>query len=497
VGHASGALRYSGSGLGQQAQIRSWQKLPPAESDPSVLPRSTGRHCPVTHLPDSDAGVVQESGSSTREEKAEPKYEPHRGKTNQHHLLPNYEELKNRLAITLRVPVYDVTTFYHRTGFMQGLARSSVFNNMTLCVIVLNTLWIAYDTDNNRGVLSPSEALFFERVNNFFCTYFFFELSVRLLSFRRKCDALKDSWFIFDALLVLMMVWETWIQYILAWLMGAPPNGHHDGGHMTSASILRVLRVLRLLRVARMARLVRNMPEVMILVKGMAMAMRSVMVVLCLLVLVIYIFAIVFTQLLAGTIWSEGCFDTVPQAMNFLLMQVVCGFDESAIKRMLAAGMLYYCLFLLYLLFGSLTLMNMLIGILCEIVAEVAEVEKEEIFTKEVEYEVHRVTKALDTDGTNTISKEEFDALIDSPGLMQSLQSLGVDIVALIDFVHFIYLENDELTFSNFLDTVIQFRGSKAATVKDVVDMRKFVSMELSSLEARLKTRYAEVHDQK
>lgn len=36
------------------------------------------------------------------------------------------------------------------------------------------------------------------------------------------------------------------------------------------------------------------------------------------------------------------------------------------------------------------------------------------------------------------------------------------------------------------LEMVIQFRGSKSATVKDVVDMRKFVSMELAHLYRRL-----------
>eukprot|EP00419_Tripos_fusus_P050768 CAMPEP_0172840548 /NCGR_PEP_ID=MMETSP1075-20121228/29406_1 /TAXON_ID=2916 /ORGANISM="Ceratium fusus, Strain PA161109" /LENGTH=63 /DNA_ID=CAMNT_0013684405 /DNA_START=154 /DNA_END=342 /DNA_ORIENTATION=+ len=43
-----------------------------------------------------------------------------------------------------------------------------------------------------------------------------------------------------------------------------------------NASILRMARLLRLTRLFRMARLLRAMPELLILVKGMAAAMRSV-----------------------------------------------------------------------------------------------------------------------------------------------------------------------------------------------------------------------------
>lgn len=73
----------------------------------------------------------------------------------------------------------------------------------------------------------------------------------------------------------------------------------------------------------------------------------------------------------------------------------------------------------------------------------------------------------------------EFDGVMDSSELMHDLQDLGVDVAAFIDYAHFEFRDKDELTVAEFLEMVIQFRGSKAATVKDVVDMRKFVSMEL------------------
>merc|ERR1711970_995865 len=87
------------------------------------------------------------------------------------------------------------------------------------------------------------------------------------------------------------------------------------------ASILRLVRLLRLTRMARMVRLLRAMPELMILVKGISVATRSVFFTLCLLLIVIYIFAIAFTQMAAETDLQDKYFKTVPDSMNTLLLR--------------------------------------------------------------------------------------------------------------------------------------------------------------------------------
>merc|ERR1712066_88379 len=93
---------------------------------------------------------------------------------------------------------------------------------------------------------------------------------------------------------------------------------------------LRVVRILRLSRIGRMERLLRSTPELYILVKGMVSAMRSVCSTMGLLFIMIYIYGILFTQLLADFKFKKaGIFETVPQSMNFLLLQVVCGFDPD------------------------------------------------------------------------------------------------------------------------------------------------------------------------
>lgn len=260
-------------------------------------------------------------------------------------------------------------------------------------------------------------------------------------------------------------------------LMGSSPQG---ANRAKSATILRIFRIFRLSRVARTARLLNSCPELMILARGMMVAVRSVVSILLLLLLVIYIFAIIFTQLLSAAEIGAGRFDSVLVSMNFLLLQVLCGFDVDFINAMLAAGFWYYATFLLFLLIASLTIMNMLIGILCDVVATVANVEKDEAFSRELDSQVTELAEMLDKSGSGTITHEEFDEVLSNPYLAQSLDDLGVDVVSISDYAAFIFSQCEELTYQDFLHMVSQFRGAKDATVKDMMDMRKCIAMELS-----------------
>merc|ERR1719262_2019509 len=89
-----------------------------------------------------------------------------------------------------------------------------------------------------------------------------------------------------------MMVLETWLMTLVVLFFLGDTNG--SGGN---ASLLRVARLLRLTRMARMARLLRAMPELLILIKGMVAALRSVFFTLGLLFVMLYIFGIAFVQI--------------------------------------------------------------------------------------------------------------------------------------------------------------------------------------------------------
>lgn len=84
-------------------------------------------------------------------------------------------------------------------------------------------------------------------------------------------------------------------------------------------------------------------------------------------------------------------------------------------------------------------MMNMLIGVVCEVMSNVATPETEKnliTWTKQKMQEVLSNTGFdLDTDGQ--ISKTEFEHLLEHQGAVSVLQEVGVDVEALLDIAFF------------------------------------------------------------
>lgn len=395
------------------------------------------------------------------------------------------QTLKDRVKATLaKKEEYNVEAQYWETGWAQALAKNETFTNLTLFVIFLNTVWIAYDTDNNDASLLINAKPIFQVVENLFCAYFTVEILARFLSFRNKWDAWRDGWFVFDFSLVFLMVWENWIMTLMVMASGTS----EEGGPMQNTSILRALRLLRLLRASRVFRILRQFPELMILVQAMMAAMRAVCSTMALLLIIIYVFSILFTQLFQGSDAEvkKGCFENVPQSMNCLLKNGVFSGQMQVSDGTLDAGLVYYLIMIAYLSLACLSVMNLLIGILCEVVTNVAQAEKEHMAANDVKNKLGEVMRGIDRDGDNLITESEFHMLVEQPQACQTLDSIGVDVVALADFGDFLFHEKHTLTLSEFTDTVMLFCTEKQATAKDVIEIRKLVMRETQALEHRL-----------
>mmetsp|Transcript_62186 Transcript_62186/g.103325 ORF Transcript_62186/g.103325 Transcript_62186/m.103325 type:complete len:731 (-) Transcript_62186:86-2278(-) len=418
------------------------------------------------------------------------------------------EKMKEGVRAALLRPPYNVANFYHKTGVWQHIARNPVFENVTLFVISVNAFWMMIDTDNNGAATLLEADPIFQIAEHSFCLYFSFEWFVRFMAFKRKRDGLQDGWFVFDSLLVFMMVMETWLMtFIIAATGGGSSGGMGNTG---------ILRLFRLLRLSRMARMLRSMPELMILIKGMVAATRSVFFTLVLLLAILYIFAIAFTQLCDGTEVGAVYFDSILSSMYTLLI-VGTFYDNlgdvlSDVGRPSLGGhLLFGALFMLFIALAALMVMNMLIGILCEVVSAVAATEKEQMRVDFVKGKMEEVVSALDNDGDMMISKAEFIQIMQHHDAVHALEEVDVDPLGLVDMVDFIF-EDDapektgttdfdeddheqekQLSLPQFMDVVLQLRGNNTATVKDVVDFRKFLGIALRKFEERLGKRTSSV----
>eukprot|EP00441_Pelagodinium_beii_P047716 CAMPEP_0197625796 /NCGR_PEP_ID=MMETSP1338-20131121/5055_1 /TAXON_ID=43686 ORGANISM="Pelagodinium beii, Strain RCC1491" /NCGR_SAMPLE_ID=MMETSP1338 /ASSEMBLY_ACC=CAM_ASM_000754 /LENGTH=586 /DNA_ID=CAMNT_0043196287 /DNA_START=39 /DNA_END=1799 /DNA_ORIENTATION=- len=390
-------------------------------------------------------------------------------------MFADADSLKHKLRENMYVKEYDVRDFYKDKGFAQWLAKNQIWEYVTLFIIAINSLWMAIETDyNDADSLLTAEAVFIV-VENLFCVFFTFEIVIRFGAFKHKPDCLKDGWFVFDSLLVTLMIVETWIFTII--LAAMPPNSS-----FFSPSSLRVLRLFRLTRMARMVRLMRAFPELIVMVKAMMIAFRSVAVALGLLMFIVYVFAIAFTQLLDGKNGQPGDpgydnFRNVLMSVNTLLLDGAFPDQKDLINSMGSKHAVYYLLMLVYMLVAGLTVMNMIVGILCELISVISAVEKETMLLSSVRTSLQNImeeTKA-DADGSGMISKREFDDLVSHPSWGRILSEVDVDVVALVDLSDFIFEDDRELSFADFMDLILQLRGTNQATVKDIVDLRKLL----------------------
>eukprot|EP00929_Paragymnodinium_shiwhaense_P068413 TRINITY_DN3439_c0_g1_i1.p1 TRINITY_DN3439_c0_g1~~TRINITY_DN3439_c0_g1_i1.p1 ORF type:complete len:989 (-),score=223.09 TRINITY_DN3439_c0_g1_i1:260-3226(-) len=415
------------------------------------------------------------------------------GESKQKAVFMDTDTVKRRIRDALTEPEYNVFDFYKERGFPSWLAKQGWFEYMTLIVISFNAFWIAVETDHTDSALLTDTPMEFQLVGHAICFYFTGEITIRWLAFQSKCNAFKDAWFCIDFSLVVVLILETWVVTLVVKL--ATLSGEEISNGLKNMSIVRMLRLLRLARMARLARLIRALPELMILIKGMIMAMRTVFFTIILLSLVIYIFAIVMTQTASNTAMGQMFFADVGTSASTLLLHG-CFVDDFAeiVKEAGRENLLFAAVLVVFVLVASLTIMNMLVGVLVEVVSVTASVEKEELQVGWVKQRIEKTLASLDSDSDGAISREEFKQLLYEPTAAKALHEVGVDVVSLVDYANYIFEEGDVLSFADFMECVLQLRGQNTATVKDIVDLRKVVVQEVSQLKLNLEAHLSQMN---
>lgn len=386
--------------------------------------------------------------------------------------------MKNNVRSALVAKPFQISDLYYNIGAFQRIARSPVFEQVTLAVIFCNAVWISIDLDLNPADSLLDAAPVFKVVENIFCAFFTLELLVRFGAFKRKASILKDRWFLFDSLLVMMMVLETWI-FPVFWLI----TGLNVLQGVNSVSILRMFRLLRLTRIAKMMHAV---PEMMILIKGMIASVRSVCVTSCLLGIMTYVFAVIFKMLTKGTVIGEDSYRSVPQSMLTLVVEGMMP-DNGDMMRELGVQQWYLAaLFFMFIFLASLTFMNMLIGFLCDIVSGVSAEEKDMAEVNVMRERLQSLMYEIDTNYDGRVSKAEVIGLMCNKSALQTLMRFGVDIYALIDDADHIFTEDSAMTFEEFIEVLFQFRATHLATIRTISSLRKSFRQDLSKVTENL-----------
>jgi len=397
-------------------------------------------------------------------------------------VLVDRESMKKKVRDALTKPSYSVFDYYKdaEDSFFSRLAQSTQFENVTLFIIALNAIWMAHDTNVNDADSLLEADYEFVVAELFFCAYFSFEWFSRFMAFRRKLNGLRDGWFVFDSLLVFMMVGETWVIPVVMLARGR--EGTNVLGNTS------IFRLFRLLRLSRMARMLRSFPEILILIKGMAAATKSVFFVFCLLIIIMYVFSIAFTQLADGTTMGLFYFPNVQHSMYSLLLYGTFLDNLSQFcEEVGAESPVCLALIFVFVLLAACTVLNMLIGVLCEVVSGVAAAEQEQMRVTDFTEKLQSLLTDLDKDKDGHISKAEFMKILEIPEAARALEEVGVDPVSIIDFSEFIFgntaaTATGPLSFDKFMEVILDLRTENVATIRDMVSLRTYITQQMSEM---------------
>lgn len=399
-------------------------------------------------------------------------------------------------------------------GCCGRIANNERFQHVTLFVIVLNAFWIFVDVQWNHSALKLEDGRlplepYSTIVENIFCVYFTLEVVIRFLAFKKFRYCFIDAWFIFDFTLVLFMVLETWALPLLDLASGGSNDG---GGVLSNFSSFRLLRLLRLTRVAR---LMRFFPELLTLVKGMVRAMQSVVFILLFMVVVTYVFAIVFTSQIAE-------YDYVPPPDSDPTAKDLFGDMGSSMMTLFTNGVLVDNLvftlteiqkeslilmwaFMVFIVVSGMTLFNMLIGVLCQVIEDSSQGEAEARQLAELKTCLVDAFQAMDESQDGLISKEEWAQISTNKKVQAALLKLGVEESMMEERLKQMQeslfgrqsnggddAENGEveakegLSFDEFVEQVVELRMDQPASALDVETLMSSLTQEHRVLQRRL-----------
>jgi len=312
-----------------------------------------------------------------------------------------------------------------------AIVRSKVQEIATLGVIVLNALFIGYDTDYSarwsrpEGLYNQGSRWGFPFMENFFCIYFTLEVLIRFMAYKVKSDGMWDPWFVFDSTLVLIMVLETWVLEVV--------------GSSKLPIDMDMLRLLRLLRITRMGKLMRFFPELAIIVKGMVAAVRSVGCTAILLILVMYVFSIIFTDAYHQGLVDDAdvpgdttayFFGSMGKSMRHLFIFGTILDDITRCCNTIRGGekvQIMMTAFIVFVLVSSFTMLNMLIGILCEVVTATSDGERSRATEEHIRSSIANLFEKMDEDQNGTICRKEFLMMKDDREVCEALEDLDVE----------------------------------------------------------------------
>merc|ERR1719247_2867784 len=296
------------------------------------------------------------------------------------------------------------------------------------------------------------------------------------------------------------MIMDTWM------LMPALKLISGDGGVQIPTQPLRMLRLFKL---SRMARLMKAFPELVTMIKGLCRSLRAISSSMILVGLMVYTWAILLHMMMKdedefNTEIQEELgldFRTITNCMWALLMDGTLMLDGTPTLmtkllwapkfNMLLAGLF----FVLYALLSALLILQMLIGVLCDVVSRVGQEQRDAQAIGLVKQEILADLKQFDG-GDGKISQKELLRVMKHPQSKALMKKLNINRLFLMELQRMMFPnEHSQVTIKAVLELMILCRGDNQATVEAIAGGFCFLSQEVMEVKTKLTSQLQAIKD--
>jgi len=327
---------------------------------------------------------------------------------------------------------------------LMPFVTSSVFEGICATVIIANAITIgiaahysivqAIDTSYQTPLAMQR---FLNVVGYVFVTFYTSEAMLKIFVFRlRYFVGTEWKWNCFDFVLVL-----TAFSEIVADVL----DFGYGGSNMTWMRLLRLMKMLKMLRVVRVMRFFR---ELRMMLSSIIGSFGTLLWSILMLSLLTYIFGLCFLNAVTGYLEDtprqeiseetmsliNDYWSSVFQSTVTLYMAVTGGSDwEPLAKPIRQTGDFYYMLFLFYIAFSAVAVLNVLTGMFVDTAMKVADVDEgnvhEEVMEKEAPFidNFRQFLNKKDIAGHNTVAWEDIRRNINHPAVKAFVKALELD----------------------------------------------------------------------
>mmetsp|Transcript_79391 Transcript_79391/g.246513 ORF Transcript_79391/g.246513 Transcript_79391/m.246513 type:complete len:545 (+) Transcript_79391:1-1635(+) len=331
--------------------------------------------------------------------------------------------------------------------------NSPTVNAVCTMVILLNAIFIGFSSEYAVQHIGEPRNMVLQWFEWLFNMFYILELTLKLIAYKLHFFCNSDwKWNWFDFFLVLTGIYDL-IMYF--WESHAGNEEDSSGAGMMWMRLLRLLKMMKLLRVVRVMRFFR---ELRLMLFSIARSFRSLLWAMLMLLLIMYIFALCFIQGATVYITETRPIDmsqeveesllthwtTVLDSLLTLFMAITGGDDWSNfLLSCTAFGEIYHYLFICYIMFQTIAVLNVLTGIFVEASLDAAQADQDNVIHEALELEAANADclesvffRSADGSEKSFITNEEFEQHFESDSLKAYFAALEIDIVHVRELFH-------------------------------------------------------------